>query len=58
LSPAFDLVTDRNSLIVAKWDEHTNELGHRLLADKLYEGLVPLLFPFSSIQPVSHSQKP
>ena len=58
LSPAFDSVADRNRLIVAKWDEHTNELGHRLLADKLYEGLVPLLFPVSSIQPVSHFQTP
>jgi hypothetical protein len=44
LSPAFDSVADRNRLIVAKWDDHTTALGHRLLADKLYEGLVPLLF--------------
>jgi hypothetical protein len=44
LSPAFDSVVDRNSLIVAKWDDHTTALGHRLLADKLYTGLVPLLF--------------
>lgn len=44
LSPAFDSVTDRSSLILAKWDDHTTPLGHRLLADKLYEGLVPLLF--------------
>jgi hypothetical protein len=50
LSPAFDLEADRNGLIVAKWDEHTNELGHRLLANNLHEGLVPLLFPASSIQ--------
>jgi hypothetical protein len=56
LSPAFDSVADRNRLIVAKWDEHTNELGHRLLADKLYDDLVPLLFPVSSTQQVSHSQ--
>ncbi len=44
LSPAFDSVTDRSSLILAKWDDHTTAFGHRLLADKLYEGLVPLLF--------------
>jgi hypothetical protein len=44
LSPAFDSVTDRNTLTIAKWDEHTSALGHRLLADKLYDGLVPLLF--------------
>jgi len=44
LSPAFDSVTDRNSLVLAKWDDHTTALGHRLLAEKLYEGLVPLLF--------------
>jgi len=44
LSPAFDSVTDRNTLIIAKWDHHTTATGHRLLADKLYERLVPLLF--------------
>jgi alginate O-acetyltransferase complex protein AlgI len=44
LSPAFDSVTNRNTLIIAKWDDHTTAFGHRLLADKLYEGLVPLLF--------------
>jgi hypothetical protein len=44
LSPAFDSVTDRNTLMIAKWDQHTTALGHRLLADKLYEGLVPVLF--------------
>jgi hypothetical protein len=43
LSRAFDTVTDRDSLIVAKWEHHTTALGHRLLADKLYEGLVRLL---------------
>jgi alginate O-acetyltransferase complex protein AlgI len=43
LSDAFDTVTDRDSLIVAKWEDHTTPLGHRLLADKLYERLVPLL---------------
>jgi hypothetical protein len=44
LSPAFDSVTNRNTLIIAKWDHHTTAHGHRLLADKLYERLVPLLF--------------
>ncbi len=44
LSPAFDSVADRSSLILAKWDDHTTVLGHRLLADELYKGLVPLLF--------------
>ena len=31
LSPAFDSVTDRSSLVLAKWDDHTTALGHRLL---------------------------
>jgi len=44
LSPAFDSVANRDTLILAKWDDHTNALGHRLLADKLYEDLVSLLF--------------
>ena len=44
LSPAFDSVVDRSSLILAKWDDHTTALGHRLLADELYKDLVPLLF--------------
>ena len=43
LSPAFDSVTDRSSLTLAKWDDHTTALGHRLLADELYKDLVPLL---------------
>jgi hypothetical protein len=43
LSPAFDSVIDRNTLILGKWDDHTTPLGHRLLADKLYESLVPIL---------------
>jgi hypothetical protein len=43
LSPAFDSVADPAKLILAEWDHHTNELGHRLLADKLYGALVPLL---------------
>src|SRR5262249_14432632 len=37
LTGAFDSVADRNSLIVAKWDDHTTALGHRLLADELYK---------------------
>jgi hypothetical protein len=44
LSPAFDSVTDRDTLLLAKWDHHTSALGHELLANKLYEGLVPMLF--------------
>ena len=43
LSHAFDTVTDRDSLIVAKWEHHTTAFGHRLLADKLYERLFKLL---------------
>jgi hypothetical protein len=58
LSPAFDSVTDRSSLILAKWDDHTTVLGHRLLADKLYEGLVPLLFGSPGKQQTSPLQKP
>jgi hypothetical protein len=58
LSPAFDSVTDRSSLILAKWDDHTTALGHRLLADKLYEALVPLLFASPSKQEISRPQKP
>jgi hypothetical protein len=58
LSPAFDLVTNRNTLVIAKWDHHTNALGHRLLADKLYEGLVPLLFGSPSKQQTLRLQKP
>jgi hypothetical protein len=58
LSPAFDSVTDRSSLILAKWDDHTTALGHRLLADKLYEGLVPILFASPSTLQTSGLQKP
>lgn len=43
LSSAFQSVSDSNQLITAKWDEHTNALGHQLLAEKLYEKLLPLL---------------
>jgi hypothetical protein len=58
LSPAFDSVTDRSSLILAKWDDHTTALGHRLLADKLYEALVPLLFASPSKQEISRPPNP
>ena len=58
LSPAFDSVTDRSSLILAKWDDHTTALGHRLLADQLYKDLVPVLFGSLSIQQTSLLQKP
>ena len=58
LSPAFDSVTNRNTLIIAKWDGHTSALGHRLLADKLYEALVPMLFSSRSKQQTSPLQKP
>ena len=44
LSSAFDSVGNRDTLILAKWDQHTNALGHMLLANKLYESLVPVLF--------------
>ena len=58
LSPAFDSVTDRSSLILAKWDDHTTALGHRLLAEELYKDLVPVLFGSPSIQRTSLLQKP
>jgi len=58
LSPAFDSVTDRSSLILAKWDDHTTALGHRLLADELHKDLVPLLFGSSGQQQTPFLQKP
>jgi len=58
LSPAFDSVPKRNTLILGKWDDHTTALGHRLLANKLYEGLVPLLFGSPSKQQTSRLEKP
>jgi len=58
LSPAFDSVANRNTLVIAKWDHHTTALGHRLLADKLYEKLMPLLFGSPSKQQASTLQKP
>jgi hypothetical protein len=58
LSGAFDSITDRNTLILGKWDDHTTALGHRLLADNLYKDLVPLLFGSSTTQQTSLPQKP
>jgi hypothetical protein len=45
LSSAFDSVEDTSTLVIAAWDDHTTALGHKLLADKLYEGLVSDLLP-------------
>ncbi len=58
LSPAFDSVADRSTLILAKWDDHTTALGHRLLANKLYEGIIPILFNSPSNKQTSNLQKP
>jgi len=58
LTGAFDSVADRSSLVLAKWDDHTTALGHRLLADKLYEALVPLLFASPSKQEILRPQQP
>jgi hypothetical protein len=44
--------------MIAKWDHHTSALGHRLLADNLYQGLVPLLFGSPSKQQTARLQKP
>jgi hypothetical protein len=55
LSPAFDSVTDHSSLVLAKWDDHTTALGHRLLADELYKDLVPLLFSVPGKQQTSQN---
>jgi hypothetical protein len=55
LSPAFDSVTDRNTLILGKWDDHTTPLGHRLLAETLYKDLVQVLE--STPAPVSSTSK-
>jgi hypothetical protein len=43
LLPAFASAPDRNALVLARWDDHTTALGHGLLADKLYQAIVPLL---------------
>jgi hypothetical protein len=58
LSSAFDSVANRNALVVTKWDDHTNALGHRLLADKLYDALVPLFFGSPGKQQAARLQKP
>jgi hypothetical protein len=58
LSPGFDSVADRRALILAKWDDHTTALGHRLLADELYRDLIPLLFGSPGKQQTSLLQKP
>jgi hypothetical protein len=57
LSPSFESVADRGSLILAKWDDHTNALGHRLLAERLYPDLVQVLFGSSS-KPQTARHKP
>jgi hypothetical protein len=57
LSPAFDSVTDRSSLVIAKWDDHTTARGHRLLADELYKELVPMLFGSAGRQQTAVPQK-
>ena len=31
---------DPNTLLLAQWDKHPNALGHRLMADRLYDALV------------------
>ena len=43
LSSAYQGVQDRNTLILARWDDHTSLIGHQLLARSLYEQLLPLL---------------
>jgi hypothetical protein len=44
LSFAFDQIEDRASLVLAPWDDHTNALGHKLLADILYTELSKRFF--------------
>jgi hypothetical protein len=58
LTSAFDSVADRSTIILGEWDLHTNALGHRLLAEKLYERLVPMLFGSPSKQQALILQKP
>jgi hypothetical protein len=43
LSSSFNQVADRSTLTLAPWDDHTNALGHRLLADRLYAELTRAL---------------
>jgi hypothetical protein len=45
LGDAFNEIEDRNSLVLAPWDNHTSALGHRLLADRLWVRLKPRLAP-------------
>jgi D-alanyl-lipoteichoic acid acyltransferase DltB (MBOAT superfamily) len=40
LHGAFAAVSDRTTLWVAPWDDHTNALGHRLLGEKLLRELI------------------
>src|SRR5438477_4500833 len=44
LSSAFDSVANRDTLMIANWDQHTTAVGHGLLANQLYKELVPMLF--------------
>jgi hypothetical protein len=46
LSGVFDSVADRNTLVLAKWDDHTNARGHKMLADALYERLGPAVLEY------------
>jgi D-alanyl-lipoteichoic acid acyltransferase DltB (MBOAT superfamily) len=41
----------RTMLRVAPWDDHPNAEGHRLIADRLYEELMPLM-PVAPVPPI------
>ena len=56
LTQAFESVTDSKTIVLAEWDTHTNALGHRLLADALYDRLVPLLFGTENTAPPSSDE--
>lgn len=43
ISDAYDSVADLESLWIARWDRHPNKSAHELLAEKLYQVLIPLL---------------
>lgn len=43
LDAAFNSVADRDTIVLAPWDDHANATGHRLLADELFARLVPYL---------------
>jgi hypothetical protein len=45
LTPAYDAVEDRGTLVLAQWDDHTSALGHKLLGEKLYEGTTAMVLP-------------